>query len=61
MTDKHERFLFWLEGNRVAEVAEAIRESWQEGKPYTGKMIINLRNKKREFETLNNVFKGDTK
>lgn len=58
MTDKHERFLFWLEGNRVFEVATAVRESWKEGKPYTGNMVMNLRNKKKEFVKLNDVFKG---
>lgn len=56
LTDKHERFLFWLEGNRVVEVANAIRVSWQEGKPYTGNMVVNLRNKKKEFDRLNSVF-----
>jgi hypothetical protein len=57
LTDKHDRFLFWLEGSRVVEVANAVRESWLEGKPYTGEMVVNLRNKKKEFERLNNSFK----
>ena len=57
LTDKHDRFLFWLEGNRVVEVANAIRVSWQEGKSYTGEMGVNLRNKKKEFERLNDAFK----
>ena len=57
LTDKHDRFLFWLEGSRVVEVANAVRESWLVGKPYTGEMGVNLRNKKKEFERLNNSFK----
>ncbi len=61
LTDKHERFLFWLEGARVVEVANAVRESWREGKPYTGKMVVNLRNKKKEFEQLNDAFKEGKK
>lgn len=57
LSNEHDRFLFWLEGNRVVEVAMAVRESWEQGKPYTGEMGVNLRNKKREFERLNDAFK----
>jgi hypothetical protein len=56
LTDKHDRFLFWLEGCK-SSFANAIRFSWQVGKPYTGEMGVNLRNKKKEFERLNNSFK----
>ena len=56
LTDKHDRFLFWLEGCKSPYVL-AIRFSWDNGKPYTGEMGVNLRNKKKEFERLNNAFK----
>ncbi len=56
LTDKHDRFLFWLERCKSPYVL-AIRFSWQEGKPYNGKMFFNMRNKKKEFVRLNNSFK----
>jgi hypothetical protein len=55
-TDKHDRFLFWLEGCPSSFVSD-IRKSWKEGKFYTGEIGVNLRNKKREFRELNDAFK----
>ena len=48
LTDKHDRFLFWLEGCKSPYVL-AIRFSWDNGKPYTGEIGVNLRNKKRNL------------
>jgi hypothetical protein len=60
LTNRHEKFLFWLEGSKSA-VVNAIRFSWEEGRPYPLKIDVNLRNKKNEFEKLNNEFKEKKK
>lgn len=57
ITNAHDRFLFWLEGCKGN--AHSVRFSWERGKSYTGEIGVNLRNKKREFEQLNNAFKGE--
>lgn len=56
LTKQHDRFLFWLEGCK-ASTADAIRNAWQDGKPYTGKVDVNLRNKTNEFIQLNDALK----
>jgi hypothetical protein len=57
LSKEHDRFLFWLEGCK-SPFAIDIRLCWDNGNSYTGEMGVNLRNKKREFERLNNAFKG---
>lgn len=56
LTKQHDHFLFWLEGVK-SSTAVTIRKDWQEGKPYTGKVDVNLRNKTKEFARLNDALK----
>ena len=60
LSKQHDRFLFWLEGCK-SSTADAIRKDWQDGKPYTGKVDVNLRNKTKEFIKLNDFLKGKKK